>query len=41
MPAPITSNTLFYGDNLPPDYGTFKKAEKTKKPEGKQSELGI
>ena len=33
MPAPVTSNTLFYG--------AFKKAEKTKKAEGKQGELGI
>ncbi len=42
MPKPLTSNTLFYGDNLPilRDYsafGTFKQAEKVKKKEGKKA----
>ena len=48
MPKPITSNILFYGDNLPilreyppSAYGMFKQAEKVKKKEGKQGELGI
>ncbi len=50
MPKAITTNALFYGDNLtipkeismpPSAYGTFKQAEKVKKKEGKQGELGI
>ncbi|MEW5938169.1 MAG: hypothetical protein AB1750_00790 [Chloroflexota bacterium] len=47
MPRPITSNTLFYGDNLPIlrerilGGQTFKQAEKVKKSTGKQGELGI
>jgi hypothetical protein len=46
MPKPLTSNTLFYGDNLPilrgdPTFGTFKQAEKVKKKDGKQGRLGI
>jgi hypothetical protein len=48
MPKPTTSNTLFYSGNPPilceyllSAFGTFKQAEKVKKKEGKQGELGI
>lgn len=48
MPKPITRNTLFYGANLarwdmtPYSSGqTFKQAEKMKKSQGKQGELGL
>jgi hypothetical protein len=41
---PITTNSLFYGDNLPIlrkhlSHDTFKKAEHIKKQEGQQGEL--
>jgi site-specific DNA-methyltransferase (adenine-specific) len=39
----LTIEDLFNGKqvNMPPDYGTFKVAQKEKKQEGKQGELGI
>ncbi len=40
-PRPITHNTLFAGIDMPPSaYGTFKQAEKVKKPGPRQLELG-
>jgi hypothetical protein len=43
-PAPSSDNTLFYGDNLPhgaevkmpPQFGTFKQAQRVKKEQGAQ-----
>ena len=39
----LTVDQLFQGDQvqMPPAHGTFKKAERVKKSEGKQDELGI
>jgi hypothetical protein len=43
MPSPITRNTLLNSEEVKmlPAYGTFKQAEKIKKEDAVQGELGM